>query len=271
MAPYTRSMVPLSLPQLDVDLTRRIFLFVIVALSASQPNWYSVLASVSNRTQRLVDDMLQDPGVLEQLTFWDHSETENFSTPQIEHLDSITKNGLRNVKKLRVVAVRGDRKYPLHTYLLGDRFSSLRHLHIEGASSVKLSEYLNHLNGQLDHLTTDSVMNDHMARVTAWPRTVTLVSPVCTVRRFVFMMVVAHSRGMDELQMGTASDRQGVELIESAKMIEELKHRLGTVSENIEWMRKQDVFWSNGFMLSDYDQLCVLMKVAQRSLTYSHI
>lgn len=262
MAPYTRSMVPLSLPKLDVDLTNKIFLFAIVAVSASQPNWYSLLASVSKRTQRLVDDMLQDPRVLEQLTFWDHSETENCSIPQIEYLDSITKNGLSKVNKLRVVAVSGDRKHPIHTYLLGDRFSSLRHLHIQGASSVKLSEYLNHLNGQLEHLTTDSVMSEHIARTTAWPRKVTVLSPVCTVRRFVFMVVVAHSRGMEEFEFQPGS-HEALELIESAKMIEQLKHRTG---DNTGWLRKQDLMQRNGFMLEDYGQLCVLMKIAQRPL-----
>lgn len=262
-------MAPLSLPKLDVNLTNKIFLFVIVALSADEPNWYSFLASVSKKTQKAVDEMLQDPRVLEEVTFWDHSETENFSSPQINYLDSITENGLSKVKKLRVIAERGDRCHPLHTYLLGDRFSSLRHLHIEGASSVKLSEYLNHFEGRLEHLTTDSVICEHSARTTLWPRKVTILSAICTVRRFVFMVVVAHSRGMEELEVGPACDSLALQLFESAKTTQQLKHRVGTVSENIKWLKTQALSRKAGFMKNDYGQLCALMNLAQRPLTCS--
>ena len=224
MAPFTRSAVPLTLFNLTADSTRTILFFMLVARSAQDPHWYSFFACVSKRTQRTIDGMLQDPSVLEHLTFW---ETANNRT-ECAMFARIAAQGLSRVKTIRLIANPSShhRKDAFLPYL-----KSLQHLHISGASQTKLFEYLTILKNRLLHLTTDCIATDciveqpaasqvawqPVASQVAWPKKVTLMLPTHDVEilKVLSMAVTAYMGGMKDFEIGPSSHPACVEIIKN--------------------------------------------------------
>lgn len=193
-------MVQFTLPGLDnVDLTRKVLLTVLVTLSATDPQWYCTLCAVSRGFRKTIDSMLQDPKVLEQLTFLDCRQQKYLTRfqPALSRLTTIT-----------IVLDQGQSGLAYLPHL-----SSLQHLHIRGASPETLSTYLNSLKGQLDHVTTDCAMDIDIASTTAWPPKVTLLhfmGGACAL----FPMLVGAVRGsnIQEVEMGPTKDADAVDL-----------------------------------------------------------
>lgn len=190
----------MALVSVNDEILRRILLFYMVAESARSPHWYTALALACTKVWRTIDDMLQDPEVLEQITFWDRSKTE----AQEIFLNRITERGLRMVKRITIRSAGGDGA----PYLSNSRFSRLQHLTLEGASSDQLNAYLRALGKQLTHLTTDCVMGVPTALdINCWPKSVTLVNPVSSECILICLVVVAWTKGLQRLQMCPATDQ----------------------------------------------------------------
>ena len=201
MAPFTRSQTPLTtqrLSQLDHNLTNRVLLYVLVGLSATAPDWYPILASVSKRVKRQVDSMLQDPSVLSSVTLWDNSETCYQSAALRKQQKCLDRFCLHKVTNITVVVTEGDdfditghnSSYVLYTrsFPLGSRFGSLQHLCLRGASNQQLPIYLSHFTRQ-DQTSqlTDISLTDYrvlagrlsLTYTICWPMKIILSNVVC--------------------------------------------------------------------------------------------
>lgn len=191
---------PLDIFGLGPDITRKILFILLVASSSKHAHWYYSFANVSNRTQATIDSLLQEPGVLEHLTFWDKAVSQK----ECEMLDRITERGLKNVRTIKIVATDSCDLHG-HKPILLWRLRSLQHLDIRGTSSYGLPGYLRYFQRpeqQLTHLTTDCWFLLSFVFTFLWPRKVTIVH-VPSVHDVVVAAAAGYIRGMDELEIAS--------------------------------------------------------------------
>lgn len=230
MPPLTRSQTPLMIPGLDNALaSSKVLFFMLLAMSASTPNWYYVMTTVSRRFRREVDTMLKDPSIVEQLTLWDYSRRHDFfhcrksSLHRHKCFMDCRIPALDRVCKITIVALAADAgnhgtnddTYLLHSLQSGrPRFPCLEHLTLRGACEQKLAAYLNYFDGQLTHLPTDCVITtEGMRAVDRFPSKVTLSSPAF---RQDTVMAVPDDGSLVRALMNTVGvmTRKGLEVLE---------------------------------------------------------
>lgn len=205
MAPFTRSKTPFTFQGLNYELSSRILLCLLVSFSASTPKWYPIVTRINRRVKREVDCMLQDPSVLQSLTWWDISETCYPSAALKEQqrwLDRFTERGFSKLQEITIIAKAGDdiditghdSNYIL---LSGARFPSLQHLRLQGASKQQLETYLHAFQredstSQLSHITIiDYRFDTYFGPApyfgpphAVWPMKVTMPGEGCHYSRF---------------------------------------------------------------------------------------
>lgn len=220
--------MPIDVFSLGTDVTRKILCILLVAMSQRHAHWYYSFANASKQTQEIVDSLLQDPDVLEQLTFWDRGTTRK----ERKMLERITERGLKKVKTIKIIATEKWDDYG-HKATLLSCLSSLEHLDIRGTSGDELFRYLGYFQEQrLGHLTTDCLVDCRDAHKIRWPMKVTLLDASLSFDDILLVAATAYVRGMDELELAP------VQLFEEAQAYD--SRGFSSVAMEVVLMRRYD-------------------------------
>lgn len=188
-------------------IPQKIFLFLLVSMSARHAHWYYTFWATSGKTRRIVNGLLEDPDVLQLLTFWE-------SAPMSTTLQQTAAKGLEKMETIKIIVTDSICGGKVH---LLPHLKSLVHLDIRGPSGEKLHLFLSILkqHTNITHLTTDCWMDERTAARTEWPRKVTLLHTVPSVEDLRVVAVIAHIKGLNELEIGPSSSEASRQLVES--------------------------------------------------------